>query len=70
MPGVSSYVGSDITAGILSSMLESEKYSLLDLGTNGEMALGNKDEVITCSTAAGLMLEGARQYGVGGIWEL
>ena len=70
MPGVSSYVGSDITAGILSSgMLESEKYSLLlDLGTNGEMALGNKDEVITCSTAAGPAFEGANiKYGVGGI---
>ena len=70
MPGVSSYVGSDITAGILSSgMLESEKYSLLlDLGTNGEMAIGNKDEVITCSTAAGPAFEGANiKHGVGGI---
>lgn len=70
MSGVSSYVGSDITAGILSSgMLESEKYSLLlDLGTNGEMAIGNKDEVITCSTAAGPAFEGANiKHGVGGI---
>ena len=70
MPGVSSYVGSDITAGILSSgMLESEKYSLLlDLGTNGEMAIGNKYEVITCSTAAGPAFEGANiKHGVGGI---
>ena len=41
LPGISGYVGSDITAGILASgMLESEKYSiLLDLGTNGEIAL-------------------------------
>ena len=70
MPGISSYVGSDITAGILSSgMLDSEKYSfLLDLGTNGEMALGNKNEIITCSTAAGPAFEGANiTYGVGGI---
>ena len=70
MPGISSYVGSDITAGILSSgMLNSENYSLLlDLGTNGEMALGNKHEVITCSTAAGPAFEGANiKHGVGGI---
>lgn len=70
MPGVSSYVGSDITAGILASgMLDSEKYSLLlDLGTNGEMALGNKNEIITCSTAAGPAFEGANiKHGVGGI---
>lgn len=70
MPGISSYVGSDITAGILSSgMLDSEEYSfLLDLGTNGEMALGNKNEIITCSTAAGPAFEGANiKYGVGGI---
>lgn len=70
MPGISSYVGSDITAGILSSgMLDSEEYSfLLDLGTNGEMALGNKNEIITCSTAAGPAFEGANiTYGVGGV---
>lgn len=70
VPGISSYVGSDITAGILSSgMLNSEKYSLLlDLGTNGELALGNKNEVITCSTAAGPAFEGANiKYGIGGI---
>lgn len=70
VPGISAYVGSDITAGILSSgMLNSEKYSLLlDLGTNGEMALGNKNEVITCSTAAGPAFEGANiKYGIGGV---
>lgn len=70
VPGISAYVGSDITAGIVSSgMLNSERYSiLLDLGTNGEMALGNKNEVITCSTAAGPAFEGANiKYGIGGI---
>jgi uncharacterized 2Fe-2S/4Fe-4S cluster protein (DUF4445 family) len=70
VPGIASYVGSDITAGILSSgMLNSEKYSLLlDLGTNGEIALGNKREVITCSTAAGPAFEGANiKHGTGGI---
>ncbi|MPM70411.1 hypothetical protein SDC9_117366 [bioreactor metagenome] len=69
-PGISAYVGSDISAGILSSNIcEKEKYSLLlDIGTNGEMALGNKDKVFTCSTAAGPAFEGANiKYGVGGI---
>lgn len=70
MPGLASYVGSDITAGILSSgMLNSEKYSLLlDLGTNGEIALGNSKEIITCSTAAGPAFEGANiKHGIGGV---
>ncbi|MCC3868611.1 ASKHA domain-containing protein [Terrisporobacter mayombei] len=69
-PGISAYVGSDISAGILSSNIcEKEKYSLLlDIGTNGEMALGNKETVFTCSTAAGPAFEGANiKYGVGGI---
>lgn len=70
IPGISSYVGSDITAGIMSSgLLKSERYSLLlDLGTNGEMALGNKNEIITCSTAAGPAFEGANiKCGMGGV---
>lgn len=70
VPGVSAYVGSDITAGILScGMLNSEKYSLLlDLGTNGEMALGNSNEIITCSTAAGPAFEGANiKCGMAGV---
>ena len=70
LPGISGYVGSDITAGILASgMIESEKYSiLLDLGTNGEIALGNKNGIIACSTAAGPAFEGANiKYGIGGI---
>ena len=70
LPGVASYVGSDITAGILScGMYKSKDYSLLlDLGTNGEIALGNCDGIITCSTAAGPAFEGANiKCGIGGI---
>ncbi|HEY5560254.1 MAG TPA: ASKHA domain-containing protein, partial [Clostridiaceae bacterium] len=66
LPGISGYVGSDITAGILASgMMESEKYSiLLDLGTNGEIALGNNKGIIACSAAAGPAFEGANiKYG-------
>ena len=70
LPGISSYVGSDITAGILASkMIESKKYSiLLDLGTNGELALGNNKGIVTCSTAAGPAFEGTNiKYGIGGV---
>ena len=70
LPGISGYVGSDITAGILASgMAESEKYSiLLDLGTNGELALGNIKGIVACSTAAGPAFEGANiKYGIGGV---
>lgn len=70
LPAIAAYVGSDITAGILScGMLESKGYSLLlDLGTNGEMVIGNCDEILTCSTAAGPAFEGANiRFGIGGV---
>lgn len=70
LPGIASYVGSDITGGILSSgMMESEKYSLLlDIGTNGEIAIGNSTGIVACSTAAGPAFEGASiKCGIGGI---
>jgi uncharacterized 2Fe-2S/4Fe-4S cluster protein (DUF4445 family) len=70
MPGIASYVGSDIIAGILAcGMMESEDYSLLiDLGTNGEMALGNCHGVTACAVAAGPAFEGGNiKCGVGGI---
>jgi uncharacterized 2Fe-2S/4Fe-4S cluster protein (DUF4445 family) len=70
MPGISGYVGADITAGILEcGITESEKFSLLlDLGTNGEMALGNKKRLLTCSAAAGPAFEGGNiQYGVSAV---
>lgn len=58
---MSGYVGGDITADIVATRLtESPRLRLmLDLGTNGEMALGNKDRLITCATAAGPVFEGA-----------
>ncbi len=60
-PGVASYVGGDIVAGVLASgMFNSEKITLyIDIGTNGEMALGNKDWLISCSCSAGPAFEGA-----------
>jgi uncharacterized 2Fe-2S/4Fe-4S cluster protein (DUF4445 family) len=60
VPGVSSYVGGDITAGVLAcGMAESEEISLLlDVGTNGELVLGNRDWLLCCSASAGPAFEG------------
>ena len=60
MPMVGSYVGGDITAGVLvSRMQQSDELSLLlDMGTNGEVVLGNKDFAIACSASAGPAFEG------------
>ena len=61
LPGcISSYVGGDITCSILASGMTGKKAALLlDLGTNGEMALWYHDKFYCCSTAAGPAFEGA-----------
>jgi uncharacterized 2Fe-2S/4Fe-4S cluster protein (DUF4445 family) len=61
LPGVASYVGSDITAGVLSSgMTDSDQITLfLDVGTNGETVLGSSDFLVTCACSAGPAFEGA-----------
>ena len=59
-PGVASYVGGDITAGVLACGMDN--YStislLVDLGTNGEIVLGNKDWMLCCACSAGPAFEG------------
>jgi uncharacterized 2Fe-2S/4Fe-4S cluster protein (DUF4445 family) len=70
VPGISTFVGGDITAGLFSCNVDQQEgYSLLiDLGTNGEMALGNKDKIIVTSTAAGPAFEGGNiEWGVGSL---
>jgi uncharacterized 2Fe-2S/4Fe-4S cluster protein (DUF4445 family) len=70
LPSISAYVGADIVAGILATgMHEQEELSLfIDIGTNGEIVLGNKDKLYCCSTAAGPAFEGAHiSCGLGGI---
>lgn len=59
-PGVSAYVGGDITAGLyaLDFHQKEEICVLIDLGTNGEMAVGNKDKILAASAAAGPAFEG------------
>jgi len=61
LPGVASYVGADITAGVLSSGLDNaENVTLfMDVGTNGETVLGNRDWLVTCACSAGPAFEGA-----------
>ncbi len=60
-PAVGSYVGGDITAGILCTdlALETDEINLfIDIGTNGELVLGNKDFLMTCACSAGPAFEG------------
>ncbi len=59
-PAVSDFIGGDIIADILScGMGEREEISLLiDIGTNFEIVLGNKDWMFSCAGAAGPALEG------------
>jgi len=60
---ISAYVGADITTAILASgMMEKKTAFLVDIGTNGEMALWHNGELVCCSTAAGPAFEGAGIY--------
>ncbi|MFH2102718.1 MAG: ASKHA domain-containing protein [Chloroflexota bacterium] len=61
LPGVASYVGADITAGVLSSGVDTadEITLFIDVGTNGEIVLGNRDWLVTCACSAGPAFEGA-----------
>ena len=70
LPGVSTYVGADIVSGIVACGMDTseEICMLIDLGTNGEMAIGNKERILVASTAAGPAFEGGNiSCGVAGI---
>jgi uncharacterized 2Fe-2S/4Fe-4S cluster protein (DUF4445 family) len=60
VPGISSYVGGDVTAGVLSCGLDDAQdlSILIDIGTNGEIVLGNRDFLISASASAGPAFEG------------
>jgi uncharacterized 2Fe-2S/4Fe-4S cluster protein (DUF4445 family) len=62
MPSIGSFVGSDILAGIFATRLHLSDSCqvLIDLGTNGEIVIGNREKIICASTAAGPAFEGAR----------
>ena len=59
-PNIGSYVGGDITAGALATMMwDSDEMTLfIDLGTNGEIVFGNRDFLMSCACSAGPAFEG------------
>lgn len=60
LPAVASYVGGDIVAGIISCRIADrpEIRVLIDVGTNGEIAIGNNEWLVSCSASAGPAFEG------------
>lgn len=70
LPGITTYVGADIVAGLLVCGFDEKEEicAIVDLGTNGEMAIGNKDKLLVTSTAAGPAFEGGKiSCGMGGV---
>lgn len=66
LPGISTFIGADLMAGIqaLSMDKREEITLLLDLGTNGEMVLGNRRRLLCTAVAAGPAFEGGTEaYG-------
>ena len=61
IPGISSWVGGDLTSGILATGIyeRQEPAMLIDVGTNGEIIVGNRDWLMACSASTGPALEGA-----------
>ncbi len=61
LPGVASYVGADVTAGIVACGLDRSKgvNLLIDIGTNGEIVLGNSEWLMSCAASAGPSFEGS-----------
>jgi len=61
LPGVSTYLGGDIVAGVLACGLseDNEISLLIDIGTNGEIVLGNKEWMIGSAASAGPAFEGS-----------
>jgi len=62
LPCLGGFVGSDILAGLLATRLHEAQLPavLIDLGTNGEIVVGNRQRLLCASTAAGPAFEGAR----------
>jgi len=61
LPSVAAYVGSDIVAGVLTTRIYTKKRTCLfiDIGTNGEVVLGNRDWLVCASSSAGPAFEGS-----------
>lgn len=65
LPGLSAFIGGDITSGLytLPAPKDSSYFLFVDLGTNGEMILGNQECLFGTSVAAGPAFEGSRVPG-------
>jgi len=61
LPSVAAYVGSDIVAGVLTTRIYTKKglSIFVDIGTNGEVVLGNRDWLVCASSSAGPAFEGS-----------
>ena len=71
LPSVSAYIGADTVGAVLATQLhQSSSISLLiDIGTNGEIVLGNNAFMYSCSSAAGPAFEGANiRNGMGSVY--
>lgn len=69
-PGISAFVGADITAGMCALNMGQDEGTdiLIDLGTNGEMAIGGRERILVASAAAGPAFEGGNiTWGTGSI---
>lgn len=67
LPNIAGFVGSDTVGVVLATdMLNSDRMTLaIDIGTNGEIVMGTRQRLVSCSTAAGPAFEGARiQFGM------
>jgi uncharacterized 2Fe-2S/4Fe-4S cluster protein (DUF4445 family) len=64
LPCVGGFIGSDILAGIIATRIHQQEgvSVLIDLGTNGEMVVGNRHRMLCASTAAGPAFEGGRIF--------
>ena len=62
LPNIAGFVGADTVGCLLATRLDTmeDLTLMIDIGTNGEMVLGNKKRRIACSTAAGPAFEGAK----------
>ena len=70
LPAIGAFLGADIVAGMMYCEMDvaSEKALFVDVGTNGELAIGGKDGIICTSTAAGPAFEGANiTWGTGSV---
>lgn len=62
LPNIAGFVGADTVGCILSTRFDQldELTLMIDIGTNGELVMGNRHQMLACSTAAGPAFEGAR----------